>query len=305
MALVSVLVGSPVGSSVAAGLGSYVQSKLEGTGHTVVMLDASTIAASSLIGGDSSDPDVVEMVGLIEASDGVVITTPIQTNSYSGVLKALLDVLPADAFAEKALVPLATGGSNFHVSALEYALVPVLRNLGARQIVSGAYVLDRDVVFHPCDVSLAPEAEFAVDSVIDSFESALDAPAAAASDDQDWTRSVSAQRALTLYRSGALLLDVRSNAQDPDSGFVDGAMVVPKSDIEDRFGQESDGRLSARFDPSEPILVFCNGALGSRPVALRLEALGYTSVRQVRGGFKALVAEQSRGHRPRAFHTGP
>lgn len=288
MALVSVVVGSPVGSSACAGLGSYVQNKLEMSGHTVVLLDASVISPSALLLGDTSDEDVVELVGLIEASDGIVVTTPIQTNSYSGVLKALLDILPSAAFAGKAMAPLATGGNNFHVSSLDYSLVPVLRNLGARHIVSGAYVLDRDVEFHPCEVTLAHEAEFAVDTVIDSFEAALEDAREATTPEDDWTRSVSAERALALHREGALLLDVRSNAQEPDAGAIDGAVIVPKSDIEQRFGAE------APLDPEAPVLVFCNGARGSRPVAVRLEALGYRTVRQVRGGFSALATEQAR-----------
>ncbi|MFF2027882.1 NAD(P)H-dependent oxidoreductase, partial [Streptomyces sp. NPDC058171] len=138
------------------------------------------------------------------------MTTPIQTNAYSGVLKSLLDILPSDAFAGKALAPLATGGSAFHASALDYSLAPVLRSLGARHIVSGACVLDRDVELHPCEVRLAHEAEFAVDSVLGTFESALGTvPVDITAPENDWTRSVSASRALTLHRDGAVLVDVR------------------------------------------------------------------------------------------------
>ncbi|SNS66282.1 NAD(P)H-dependent oxidoreductase [Rhodococcoides kyotonense] len=297
MALVSILVGSSTGSSPAAGLGSYVQAALERAGHTVVLLDAQAIDAASLLDGDSSDPDVVELVGLVEASDGVVAVTPMQNNSYSGVLKALLDILPHDALAGKILLPLATGGSNFHASALEYALVPVLRNLGAQQIVSGAYVLDRDIEFHPCEVVLAGDSEFEIDSVVDAFAGSFGSPTG----EDDWTSSVSARQALSLLRDGATLLDVRSDAQEPDSGDIVGATVVPKPDIEERFGLDVGGRVVTRFEKNSPILVFCNGARGSRPVALRLEALGYSSVRQVRGGFQALLAEQHGS----TFHVNP
>lgn len=288
MALVAVIVGSPVGSSASAGLGSYVQNKLEASGHTVVLLDASSISSSVQVFGGIADEDVVELVGLIAASDGVVVTTPVQTDSYSGVLNSLLDILPSDVFTGKALVPLATGVSNFDASALDNSLLPVLRNLGARHIVSGAYVLDRDIVFHPCEVSLADEAEFAVDTVLDSFVSVLGAAAQSSAPEGDWTSSVSAERAFALARDGVLLIDVRSNARQPGAGVIDSAVVVPKTDIEERFGE------GTPFDPDEPVLVFCNGALGSRPVALRLEALGFKTVRQVRGGFAALEAEQAR-----------
>jgi len=72
----------------------------------------------------------------------VIVATPIYKAAYSGLLKAFLDLLPADALRGKTVLPLATGGSAAHLLALEYALKPVLSALGARDILDPVYATD-------------------------------------------------------------------------------------------------------------------------------------------------------------------
>ena len=62
---------------------------------------------------------------------------------YSGVLKAFLDLLPQDGLADKLVLPLATGGSQSHMLALDYALRPVLASLAPRHILPSIYATSR------------------------------------------------------------------------------------------------------------------------------------------------------------------
>ena len=66
--------------------------------------------------------------------------------AYSGLVKALLDLLPKKALRGRAVLPLATGGSQGFLVAMDYALHPLLAAKGADQVVRGEFVLDQKVV---------------------------------------------------------------------------------------------------------------------------------------------------------------
>jgi FMN reductase len=81
----------------------------------------------------------------VAAADAVLISTPVYKASFSGGLKAVLDLLDEKALAGKVVLPIATGGSPAHLLALEYGLKPVLSALGARHILAGVYATDKQV----------------------------------------------------------------------------------------------------------------------------------------------------------------
>lgn len=81
------------------------------------------------------------MAKVVEA-DAVIISTPVYKASYTGVLKAFLDLLPQKALDDKPILPIATGGTLAHLLAIDYALNPVLGVLGATHILHGVYLVD-------------------------------------------------------------------------------------------------------------------------------------------------------------------
>ncbi|MDT0266449.1 NADPH-dependent FMN reductase [Streptomyces sp. DSM 44915] len=145
MAVVLSLSGSPSPTSRTARLLRHLDDRLRAHGHEVVPLDARRLPAEALLGADPHHPDIVEVAELVRAADGLVVGTPIYKAAYSGLLKALLDLLPQYALAGKTVLPLATGGSTAHVLAVDYALRPVLASMGPRHITQGWFVLDRDI----------------------------------------------------------------------------------------------------------------------------------------------------------------
>lgn len=134
MATVLSVSGSPSVSSRTAKLVRHLDARLAARGHEVVPLDIRTIPAEALLGADFRHPAVVEAAELFDRADGIVIATPVYKAAYSGVLKALLDLLPQYALTGKTVLPLATGGTTAHVLAIDYALRPVLSSMGARHI---------------------------------------------------------------------------------------------------------------------------------------------------------------------------
>lgn len=82
----------------------------------------------------------------IREADAVVFATPVYQAAYSGGLKLLLDVIPEQGLKDKAVLSLATGGSNAHLLVLDYVLKPVLASLGARVQLPGVYVSAQDLL---------------------------------------------------------------------------------------------------------------------------------------------------------------
>jgi FMN reductase len=183
MATVLSVSGSPSATSRTNRLLRHLDRRLTAHGHEVIPLDVRALPAEALLGADFRHPAVVRVTDLFARADGVVVGTPVYKASYSGVLKALLDLLPQHALAGKTVLPLATGGSTAHVLAIDYALRPVLNSMGAAHIVQGWFTLDRDITVHEGGaLTVAPAADEALADVVDHFSAALarvPAPAAA------------------------------------------------------------------------------------------------------------------------------
>ncbi|MER5527635.1 NADPH-dependent FMN reductase [Streptomyces sp. NPDC002677] len=174
MATVLSVSGSPSASSRTARLLRHLDQRLTAHGHEVIPLDIRTVPAEALLGADFRHPAIVEASELFARADGVVVATPVYKASYSGVLKALLDLLPQYALTGKTVLPLATGGSTAHVLAIDYALRPVLSSMGAAHIVQGWFTLDKDItVREDGTLALAPAVTEALHPIVDQFSAAL------------------------------------------------------------------------------------------------------------------------------------
>jgi FMN reductase len=174
MATVLSLSGSPSATSRTARLLRHLDARLADQGHTVLPLDVRTLPAEALLRADTGHPALAEAADLFARADGVVIGTPIYKAAYSGLLKALLDVLPQFALTGKTVLPLATGGTPAHVLAIDYALRPVLTSMGAEHIVQGWFVLDRHITVDATGgVSVEPATQEALHRVVDQFSDAL------------------------------------------------------------------------------------------------------------------------------------
>ncbi|MFI2414836.1 NADPH-dependent FMN reductase [Streptomyces sp. NPDC018947] len=174
MATVLSVSGSPSATSRTSLLLRHLDERLTAQGHRVVPLDVRAVPAEALLGADFTHPAIVEATELFAAADGVIVGTPVYKAAYSGVLKALLDLLPQYALTGKAVLPLATGGSVAHVLAIDYALRPVLTAMGARHVVQGWFTLDKDITRRPDgSLTVAPAAAEALAHVVDQFSAAL------------------------------------------------------------------------------------------------------------------------------------
>ncbi len=144
---------------------THVNRRVAGAGHDVRTLLVRELPAQALLSADISDPAIAEAAAAVANADAIIVATPVYQAAYSGLLKVFLDLLPQFAFRGKAVLPIVTGGSPAHVLAVDYALRPVLANLGAAHIGQGWFVpsshirqfADGGVLIEP--VSLAPIAQ--------------------------------------------------------------------------------------------------------------------------------------------------
>lgn len=143
MTRVLLINGSPTPISRSATLLDHASSTLQAAGfevHSVSILD---FPAEDLVQARYDSSSFASFIEGVAAASGIVISTPVYKASYSGGLKALLDILPQEALLGKSVLPLASAGTLAHLLAIDYALKPVLSVLGARDIEQGVFAVDR------------------------------------------------------------------------------------------------------------------------------------------------------------------
>jgi FMN reductase len=145
VANIVVLSGSTSASSRINGVLDYAGDVLTEAGLQVDFVHVRNLPPEELLHARFDSPAIIRAQTLLEQADAVVVGTPVYKASYTGLLKAFLDLLPQKGLADKIIFPLAVGGTIAHLLMLDYALKPVLAALGAEHILSGVYVLDSQV----------------------------------------------------------------------------------------------------------------------------------------------------------------
>jgi FMN reductase len=90
------------------------------------------------------DEATAAAVAALKEADVLVVATPTYKGSYTGVLKVLLDQLPAQALAGKRAVPVVTAGVAPQAAAAEALLRQLLTELGA-DVAEGLPVVEADL----------------------------------------------------------------------------------------------------------------------------------------------------------------
>jgi FMN reductase len=141
------LAGSPSAPSRSSHLLHHVGDQLALLGHGHSRIEVRDLPANALLRADFADAGVQAALQLVAQSNAVVIATPVYKAAYSGILKAFLDLLPQFGLTGKLVLPLATGGSQSHMLALDYALRPVLSSLNPKHVLPSIYATEAQVVW--------------------------------------------------------------------------------------------------------------------------------------------------------------
>ncbi len=111
--------------------------------ETVELREVAREIANNLVTGFPS-PRLDEIIRSVTTADGLVATTPIFTTSYSGLFKSFVDVLDPQSLVRMPVLLGATGGSERHSLALDYAMRPLFVYLKAIVVPTGVYAASSD-----------------------------------------------------------------------------------------------------------------------------------------------------------------
>ena len=168
--------GSPAAPSSTGRLLDHVGDKLAALGHRHSNLNVRDLPAKALLHADFADLSLKRALDAVAEADAIVIATPVYKASYTGILKAFLDLLPQDGLKDKLVLPLATGGSQSHMLALDYALRPVLQALDARQVFTSIYATSQQLSWSDVSgLTVDPSIAWRVQAGVDALSAALHA----------------------------------------------------------------------------------------------------------------------------------
>ncbi|MFD1851472.1 NADPH-dependent FMN reductase [Oceanobacillus bengalensis] len=144
MSEVVIISGSPNVFSGSEQVLKFLGKLLSEKGVSITHISIKNVPLEDLFAGNFNSPAIKNITALIEKANGVIVGSPVYKGAYSGVLKALIDVLPQDVFKHTPVLPIMTGGSPSHLLAVEYTLKPVLATLKAHNL-KGLYMLDEQI----------------------------------------------------------------------------------------------------------------------------------------------------------------
>jgi FMN reductase len=144
MAQIVVVSGNPRPGSrtltLATAVGGAIAPRAGAAAPAVV--DVGALGAGLLTPGDAG---TAEAVAALREAEILVVATPTYKGSYTGILKVLLDQLPANALAGKRAVPVVTAGVAPQAAAAEQLLRQLLTELGAEVVDPGLPVVEAEL----------------------------------------------------------------------------------------------------------------------------------------------------------------
>jgi FMN reductase len=118
----------------------------QGTEVDVTVVELRDLAhdiTNNLLTGFAS-PKLQEVLDALADADGLIAVTPIFTTSYSGLFKSFVDVIDTAALTDLPVLIGATGGTERHSLALDYAMRPLFSYLHAVVVPTAVYAASAD-----------------------------------------------------------------------------------------------------------------------------------------------------------------
>jgi FMN reductase len=157
---IAVVVGNPKPGSRTLGVARAVADELGkavGAPADHLVIDLAEHAGSLF---DREAERLVELTGLVAASELIIAASPTYKATYTGMLKAFFDRYGTNGLAGSVAVPVMTGAGSGHALAAELHLRPLLVELGATVPARAVYVTEGEL--GELDKSVASWAEAAI-----------------------------------------------------------------------------------------------------------------------------------------------
>jgi FMN reductase len=118
----------------------------EGVETSVDVIELRDIAqdiTNNLVTG-FANPKLEAAIEKITSADGLIAVTPIFTTSYSGLFKSFIDILDPQSLTGMPVLIAATGGTERHSLALDYAMRPLFSYLHTTVVPTAVYAASSD-----------------------------------------------------------------------------------------------------------------------------------------------------------------
>jgi len=148
VAKIVVIVGSPSQKSRLHAIVDRIGKQIEASGNSLSVVHVRDLPAEDLLHAKFDSEAIVSANQKVAEADAVIVATPVYKASFTGILKAYLDLLPQKGLENKVVLPIAVGGTIAHLLSIDFAMKPVFSVLGARNILTGVFVLDTQVTWN-------------------------------------------------------------------------------------------------------------------------------------------------------------
>jgi len=109
----------------------------------VELRDTAQDVVNNLLTGFAS-PKLEAVISTVTGADGIIAVSPIFTTSYSGLFKSFIDIIDPAALTGMPVQIAATGGTERHSLALDYAMRPLFTYLHAVVAPTAVYAASAD-----------------------------------------------------------------------------------------------------------------------------------------------------------------
>jgi FMN reductase len=116
---------------------------IETTVDVVELRDTAQDVTNNMLTGFANQK-LEAVIDSVTSADGLIAVTPIFTTSYSGLFKSFIDVLDPLSLTDMPVLIAATGGSERHSLALDYAIRPLFSYFHASTVPTAVYAASSD-----------------------------------------------------------------------------------------------------------------------------------------------------------------
>ena len=124
-------------------LATATQKGVDAQVEFVELRDVATDIMNNMLTGFAS-PKLEKVIETVTNADEVIAVTPIFTTSYSGLFKSFIDILDPASLTGMPVLIGATGGTERHSLALDYAMRPLFTYLHAVVAPTSVYAASND-----------------------------------------------------------------------------------------------------------------------------------------------------------------
>jgi len=142
MSKIVIISGSPNAGSRLNGMLKHIEQQLAKQNLSADTISVVSLPAEDLVQANFTSEAILTANKKVEEAAAVIIASPVYKASYTGVLKAYIDLLPQKGFLGKIITPIFIGGSMAHLLSIDYSLKPVLASMGAKHYTGSVYAVD-------------------------------------------------------------------------------------------------------------------------------------------------------------------